>query len=170
MIDLIEVRMIPGGDLTNPSLRMLEISTEQWEACLKGSLAILFRPIPDWGFECFVFLFGNRHLIKDKDALDQLLSSDRAVPLGLVEPKIGARLELFPSVEPRCPRCGGGVISNSGGSRPITQQQPPIGYILCAKSYGSHTQLSELSTPCGWAVYGPVSHEGEILVLTVTRT
>jgi hypothetical protein len=170
MIDLIEVRMIPGGDLTNPSLRMLEVSAEQWEACLKGSLAILFRPMSDWGFECFVFLFGNRHLIKDKDALDQLLSSDRAAPLGPVEPKIGTRLELFPSVKPRCPRCGGGVISNSGGFRATTQQQRPIGHILCAKSYGSHTRLSGPPTPCGWAVYGPVSHEGEILVLTVTRT
>ena len=170
MINLIEVQILPGGDLTNPNLHMLEINTEQSEACLKGSLAILCRPMPDWGFECFVWLFDNRHLIKDKDALDQLLSSDRAVPLGLVEPKIGTRLELFPSVEPRCPRCGGGVISNSGGSRSITQQQPPIGYILCAKSYGSHTRLSELSTPCGWAVYGPVSHEREVLVLSVTKT
>ena len=169
MINLIEVQILPGGDLTNPNLHMLEISAEQSEACLKGSLAILCRPMPDWGFECFVWLFDNRHLIKDKDALDQLLSSDRAVPLGLVEPKIGTRLELFPPVEPRCPRCGGGVISNSGGSRSITQQQPPIGYILCAKSYGSHTRLSELSTPCGWAVYGPVYHEAEVLVLAVTR-
>ena len=169
MINLIEVQILPGGDLTNPNLHMLEINTEQSEACLKGSLAILCRPMPDWGFECFVWLFGNRHLIKDKDALDQLLSSDKADPLGTVEPKIGARLELFPSVLPRCPRCGGGVISNSGGSRPITQQQP-IGYILCAKSYGSHVKLSEPPTPCGWAVYGPASHEREVLVLTVTKT
>ena len=142
MINLIEVQILPGGDLTNPNLRMLEITTEQWEACLKGSLAILFRPMPDWGFECFVFLFDNRHLIKDKDALDLLLSSDRAVPLGLVEPKIGTRLELFPSVEPRCPRCGGGVISNSPQLGTSSAQSP------MAPIHGSQSCPCLAAGPC----------------------